>query len=344
MVRGYHVYKDIWDAAEGEVLECVREVNNHHDPFAVAMVKNRYVVGHVPRNISALCSLFLRHSGVISCRINGSRRYLADLPQGGLEIPCILVLTGELPFINKTKKLIEAVPSLTGDISSNYHDKEKNSQSPKKKIIKLDCSKCDIDDIGACGGTMSTGQWIQVEKVVLTMVEKENILRIDWELNDIIINCAQVILHNQFPLINGFFSTLVLPTMRPLGQWIENFLQICHCRSNHWITLSTKECQVGEIKVYDSLYDEVDMVTTTMIKRLFNLTNLTVTMPLVQRQKGIKDCGLFAIANATTLAFKDFIDSAAHLDQTKLRQHLVLCLEKNSFTEFPLLDSSQTCN
>ena len=56
--------------------------------------------------------------------------------------------------------------------------------------------------------SMSTGQWIQVEKVVLTMVEKENILRIDWELNDIIINCAQVILHNQFPLINGFFLHL----------------------------------------------------------------------------------------------------------------------------------------
>ena len=124
--------------------------------------------------------------------------------------------------------------------------------------------------------------------------------------------------------------------MRPLGQWIENFVQICHCRSNHWITLSTKECQVGEIKVYDSLYDEVDMVTTTMIKRLFNLTNLTVTMPLVQRQKGIKDCGLFAIANATTLAFKDSIDSA-HLDQTKLRQHLVLCLEKTLLLSFHYL-------
>ena len=26
MVRGYHVYKDIWDADEGEILDCVRDI------------------------------------------------------------------------------------------------------------------------------------------------------------------------------------------------------------------------------------------------------------------------------------------------------------------------------
>ena len=35
MVRGYHVYKDIWDADEGEILDCVQETTNHHDPHAV---------------------------------------------------------------------------------------------------------------------------------------------------------------------------------------------------------------------------------------------------------------------------------------------------------------------
>ena len=27
-VKGYHVYKDIWEAAEGEVLACTREMHN----------------------------------------------------------------------------------------------------------------------------------------------------------------------------------------------------------------------------------------------------------------------------------------------------------------------------
>ena len=35
MVRGYHIYHLIWDAAiDGEDLSCVREVGNVHDPSA----------------------------------------------------------------------------------------------------------------------------------------------------------------------------------------------------------------------------------------------------------------------------------------------------------------------
>ena len=67
MVRGYHVYKDIWDADKGEILDCVRETTNHHDPYAVTVSKNGIAVGHVPRKILALCSLFIRHGGTISC-------------------------------------------------------------------------------------------------------------------------------------------------------------------------------------------------------------------------------------------------------------------------------------
>ena len=54
-VRGYHEYKDIWEAAIGEILQCQRELSNRHDPFAVAVRKNRTTVRHVPRKISAIC-------------------------------------------------------------------------------------------------------------------------------------------------------------------------------------------------------------------------------------------------------------------------------------------------
>ena len=47
-----------------------------------------YVVGHVPRKISAICSLFLRRGGRIQCEVTGTRQYSRDIPQGGLEIPC----------------------------------------------------------------------------------------------------------------------------------------------------------------------------------------------------------------------------------------------------------------
>ena len=38
-IRGYHVYKDTWDAATGEELACEREVYNTQDCYAVAMKK-----------------------------------------------------------------------------------------------------------------------------------------------------------------------------------------------------------------------------------------------------------------------------------------------------------------
>ena len=60
LCEGYHVYKDIWEASIGEELICVRETSNAKDPFAVAVVKNEVIVGHIPKKISSLCSLFLK--------------------------------------------------------------------------------------------------------------------------------------------------------------------------------------------------------------------------------------------------------------------------------------------
>ena len=58
-VRGYHVYRDIWNASIGETLVCEREPTNEKDRYAVAVKKAGTIVGHVPRKISRMCSLFL---------------------------------------------------------------------------------------------------------------------------------------------------------------------------------------------------------------------------------------------------------------------------------------------
>ena len=87
-VRGYYVYKDLWKAVIDEELECKRETTNSKDRYAVAVFKNGEIVGHLPRMISRVCSLFIRRGRVIICRVTGRQRYSSDLPQGGLEIPC----------------------------------------------------------------------------------------------------------------------------------------------------------------------------------------------------------------------------------------------------------------
>ena len=59
-VRGYHVYREVWEAAVGEVLACEREPRNAEDKYAVAVKKDGTIVGHLPRKVSRVCSLFLR--------------------------------------------------------------------------------------------------------------------------------------------------------------------------------------------------------------------------------------------------------------------------------------------
>ena len=96
-VRGYHMYQNIWEANYGELLSCTRETGNVFDLFTVCVCSlDGDIVGHMPRKISAICSLFLHRNGTIHCKVTGSRRYSRDIAQGGLEIPCQLSFEGDI--------------------------------------------------------------------------------------------------------------------------------------------------------------------------------------------------------------------------------------------------------
>ena len=103
-IRGYHEYRAIWTAAIGESLCCIREPTNTIDRYAVAVIRSGLVVGHLPKKISRVCSLFLMRGGTIYCIVTNTRRYSADLPQGGLEIPCTLHFEGKKKEINSLKR------------------------------------------------------------------------------------------------------------------------------------------------------------------------------------------------------------------------------------------------
>ena len=105
-VRGYHVYKDIWNPTVGETLNCECEARNAQDPYAVCLRKDDNTVGHVPRVISCICMLFLRRGGFIEATVTGPRRYSQDLPQGGLELPCTYRFTGEEALTKKAHQLL----------------------------------------------------------------------------------------------------------------------------------------------------------------------------------------------------------------------------------------------
>lgn len=106
-VRGYHVYQAIWTAVVGEELVCEREPTNSLDRYAVAVLKNEIIIGHLPRKTSKVCSLFLRRGGTVSCTVTGMRRYSSDLPQGGLEIPCHLLFKSKPKEMAKLKRCLK---------------------------------------------------------------------------------------------------------------------------------------------------------------------------------------------------------------------------------------------
>ena len=104
-----------------------------YEPFAVAVVKSLVTVAHIPRKISSICSMFLRHGGTINCRVTASRCYSRDMPQGGLEIPCMLMFQGGTKDIAKVSKLVSYALSLHPEAAIK-------DKLPKKKI------KCDTQD------------------------------------------------------------------------------------------------------------------------------------------------------------------------------------------------------
>ena len=90
-------------------------------------MKNGTIVGHMPKKLSALSSVFLR-SGSIECQVTGSKKFSRDLPQGGLEIPCKYIFRGKSIKIKKVSDVIKEV----------YYECEKG---------KLESKVCGVVDV-----------------------------------------------------------------------------------------------------------------------------------------------------------------------------------------------------
>ena len=58
LVRGSHVYKDTWATAVSEELPHQCEDGNGADSFAVAVVRGEAIVGHIPKKVSSVCSIY----------------------------------------------------------------------------------------------------------------------------------------------------------------------------------------------------------------------------------------------------------------------------------------------
>ena len=47
VIRGHHVYKEVWTPIIGEVLHCEKEEGNSHDLYTVAVKKLDCIIDHI---------------------------------------------------------------------------------------------------------------------------------------------------------------------------------------------------------------------------------------------------------------------------------------------------------
>ena len=75
-------------------------------------------------------------------------------------------------------------------------------------------------------------------------------------------------------------------------------------------------------------------VTTELLQTQFRCSKCNVKFVDVQKQTGVTDWGLFAIANATTIAF-DGNPSKTHYNQGLMCKHLLECFTTKTIKPFP---------
>ena len=106
-IRGYHAYQGTWLPFVGEVLELEKEPFNSVDRYAVAVTKNGTVVGHVPRNFSALFHFLTRSQNKGVAEVTGTKGNRGD--GNGLEIPCFYCFYGSRAYIERLKTAMEEI-------------------------------------------------------------------------------------------------------------------------------------------------------------------------------------------------------------------------------------------
>ena len=153
-------------------------------------------------------------------------------------------------------------------------------------------------------------------------------------LDDIIINTAQHILHQQFPSIDGFHSTVAVEANRA-DVLRGGAIQILHIRTNHWICLAVNEDKSG-VMLFDSLYSTIPIAVVDKIISLLHSQKDEVQLRSMkmQQQMGGSDCGVIAIAVATSLCNGED-PTTVRWKQCEMRHHLINCFEANRMTPFP---------
>ncbi len=151
-----------------------------------------------------------------------------------------------------------------------------------------------------------------------------------------IIHQAQVLLKKKKPMIERFQR----PTLGPVRNndiVTSEFIQVIHTGNSHWVSLSSVGCQENEIKIYDSLYNNIlSSEVEQQVDCMLGGVPCKVTVASVQQQQKGFDCGIFAIAFATRLTLGQD-PTSVEFNIPLMREHLYRCIESGNMELFPTI-------
>ncbi len=184
----------------------------------------------------------------------------------------------------------------------------------------------------------------EIENVNLSSDNME-IIRKGYMLNDQHMEVASRLLRTQVPHIEGMQDT-ILGSRLQFDVCHGKFCQILHIGGSHWICVSNIFCDdICDVCIYDSLpcacrqniqcscNPNMDVKMQVASILMLDRPHMNLLVENFQRQIGGVDCGLFAIAAATSLYYGKH-PSDCLFEQSQMRSHLEKCFCAGQITEF----------
>ena len=117
----------------------------------------------------------------------------------------------------------------------------------------------------------------------------------------------------------------------------KTFVQVIYNGSHHWVAATNKNCRQGVFLVYDSLRLLLNVDVKQQLAAMCHAPTpaLEVQSMNVTRQAGSGDCGLLALAYATSVCLGQDPVNLVY-DQENLRKHFLKCVNDDKITAFPI--------
>ena len=188
---------------------------------------------------------------------------------------------------------------------------------------------------------------VKKRRTMLFSDDEKKLIKGNEMLTDESMNLAMSLIHEQFSHIGGLTDSSIRKCQQFDIVPSENgYIQILHAGSMQWICVANMTSGKSSNQVhyvFNSLFSrkiQQDVIHQIAAYSFCPENELIIHVMPVQQQKNGVDCGLFSIAFATSLAFREDPSNSTY-DSAALRPHLIKCLTSGRISPFPKIEGKR---